>query len=424
MHLIFTILHLRSEIQRRKGSFIIRLLKYSGPALIVSVAYMDPGNYGTDLAGGARYNYDLLWIVWMASLMAMLFQYLSGKFGIATGKDLAEQIRLSLKGKRAYTIPYWLASEAAIAATDLAEYLGTVLALNILFGVPLIWGSIFGALDVLIILGVSSRRFRVVESLFALWVSIIGLGFLYELLIAGASPGDILMHSVYPTVNSQTILVGVGIIGATVMPHAVFVHSWLTKNKLKIGDAEEKKELMKLHLAETVILLGVAALVNVAIMVLAARVFYPNYSNVQSVTEAYHILRPLFGQVAATIFGITLLASGLSSSITGTLSGQAVMEGMLGSKFNPIIRRLITRFVNVFPTTIAILLGIQPLQLLVYSQVLLSLMLPLPMLPLVFYTSNRRIMGEFANGNLMKYLSYISAVTILCLNGYLIYTII
>src|SRR5579884_1959656 len=154
-------------------------------------------------------------------------------------------------------------------------------------------------------------------------------------------------------------------------------------------------------------------------MVLAARVFYPNYSNVQSVTEAYHILRPLFGQVAATIFGITLLASGLSSSITGTLSGQAVMEGMLGSKFNPIIRRLITRFVNVFPTTIAILLGIQPLQLLVYSQVLLSLMLPL-----VFYTSNRRIMGEFANGNLMKYLSYISAVTILCLNGYLIYTII
>jgi len=415
---------LRSEIQRKKSSFVVRLLRYSGPALIVSVAYMDPGNYGTDLAGGAKYNYDLLWIVWMASLMAMLFQYLSGKFGIATGRDLAEQIRLSLNGKKIYTVPYWLASEVAIAATDLAEYLGTVLALNILFGVPLLWGSIFGALDVLIILAVSSRRFRVVESLFALWVSIIGLGFLYELLIAGTRPGDILLHSVYPTINSQTILVGVGIIGATVMPHAVFVHSWLTKNKLKKGDQEERKELMKLHLAETVILLGVAALVNVAIMVLAARVFYPNYSNVQSVTEAYHILRPLFGQVAATIFGITLLASGLSSSITGTISGQAVMEGMLGSKFNPIIRRLITRFVNVFPTTIAILAGIQPLQLLVYSQVLLSLMLPLPMIPLVYYTSKREIMGEFTNGPLLRYLSYASAVSIVCLNVYLIYTVI
>jgi len=424
MHLIFTILQLRSEIQRKKSSFVVRLLRYSGPALIVSVAYMDPGNYGTDLAGGAKYNYDLLWIVWMASLMAMLFQYLSGKFGIATGRDLAEQIRLSLNGKKIYTVPYWLASEVAIAATDLAEYLGTVLALNILFGVPLLWGSIFGALDVLIILAVSSRRFRVVESLFALWVSIIGLGFLYELLIAGTRPGDILLHSVYPTINSQTILVGVGIIGATVMPHAVFVHSWLTKNKLKKGDQEERKELMKLHLAETVILLGVAALVNVAIMVLAARVFYPNYSNVQSVTEAYHILRPLFGQVAATIFGITLLASGLSSSITGTISGQAVMEGMLGSKFNPIIRRLITRFVNVFPTTIAILAGIQPLQLLVYSQVLLSLMLPLPMIPLVYYTSKREIMGEFTNGPLLRYLSYASAVSIVCLNVYLIYTVI
>ncbi|MEM3637095.1 MAG: Nramp family divalent metal transporter [Conexivisphaerales archaeon] len=417
---------MRSQIQpqKREQPFIIRLLKYSGPALIVSVAYMDPGNYGTDLAGGARFNYDLLWLVWLASLMAMLFQYLSGKFGIATGRDLAEQIRLSLGNRRKYTIPYWLASEVAIASTDLAEYLGTVLALNILFGVPLLIGSLFGAFDVLIILAVSSRRFRVVESLFALWVSIIGLGFLYELFIAGANPSQILVHSIYPDVNSQTILVGVGIIGATVMPHAVYVHSWLTKNKLNNGFNADRKELMKLHLAETAILLGVAALVNVAIMVLAASVFYPNYSHVQSVTEAYHILRPLFGPVAATIFGVTLLASGLSSSITGTLSGQAVMEGLLGAKFNPILRRLVTRFINVIPTTLAILLGYQPLQLLVYSQVVLSLMLPLPMLPLVIFTSRRSMMGEFTNGKLLSYLSYLSAITILVLNGYLLYTII
>ncbi|MEM0117855.1 MAG: Nramp family divalent metal transporter [Conexivisphaerales archaeon] len=417
---------MRSQIQPQKKEehFITRLLKYSGPALIVSVAYMDPGNYGTDLAGGARFNYDLLWLVWLASLMAMLFQYLSGKFGIATGRDLAEQIRLSLGNRKEYTIPYWLASEVAIASTDLAEYLGTVLALNILFGVPLLIGSIFGALDVLIILAVSSRRFRVVESLFALWVSIIGLGFLYELFVAGADPSQILIHSVYPDVNSQTILVGVGIIGATVMPHAVYVHSWLTKSKLNNGFGADRKELMKLHLAETAILLGVAALVNVAIMVLAASVFYPNYSNVQSVTEAYHILRPLFGPVAATIFGVTLLASGLSSSITGTLSGQAVMEGLLGARFNPILRRLVTRFINVIPTTAAILLGFQPLQLLVYSQVILSLMLPLPMLPLVIFTSKRSIMGEFTNGKLLSYLGYLSAVVILALNAYLLYTII
>lgn len=419
---------MRSKAAEQKSisarSFLARLLRYSGPALIVSVAYMDPGNYGTDLAGGANFNYDLLWLVWLASFMAMLFQYLSGKLGIATGRDLAEHIRISLNGKRAYYVAYWLASEIAIASTDLAEYLGTVLALNLLFDVPLLIGSIFGAADVVIILAVSSRRFRIIENLFALWVSIIGLGFLYEILTVGANPSEIIIHSVLPTISKQTILVGVGIIGATVMPHAVYVHSWLTKNKLKTGSKEERRELMKLHLAETTILLGVAAFVNVAIMVLAASVFYPNYTNVQSVTEAYNILKPLFGPVAAAIFGITLLASGLSSSITGTLSGQAIMEGLLGAKVNPVLRRIITRFINVIPTTTAILLGLQPLQLLVYSQAILSVLLPLPMLPLIIYTSNRNVMGEFANRRLITMLSYASSAVIICLNAYLVYSII
>ena len=221
-----------------KKQSLLRLFLYTGPALIVSM-YMDPGNYGTDIAGGASLNYSLLWVVWLSSAMAMMLQYLSGKLGIATGKSLPEIIREKLK-KKIFIMPYWLAAEAAAAATDLAEYLGTVIALNLLFGIPLLYAAIFGALDVILILVFTTRKFRILEQMFILFVSVISFGFLYEVFIIKPDPSAILYHSIVPIIaNSNAMLISVGIIGATVMPHALFVHSWLTKNKIKDKTIQE-----------------------------------------------------------------------------------------------------------------------------------------------------------------------------------------
>ena len=385
------------------------------------MAYMDPGNYGTDIQSGASFAYDLLWAVWLANLMAMVLQYLSGKLGIATGKDLPELIRLSLKYKK-FTVPYWLAAEAAAAATDLAEYLGTVIALNLLFGVPLLYASIFGAADVILLLVLTSERFRVIEYFFMLFVSIISIGFLYQVIIIGPSLTEIAYHSVAVTLSSQTILLVVGIVGATVMPHALFVHSSLTRNKLTTGSIEEKRRLRRLHLREVVLTLTLAGLVNVAILVSSAAAFHLNYSGVSTINQAYQIMVPLYGYLAAAVFAITLLASGLASSTTGTLAGIAIMDGLLGTKVNKNLRRVVTRLVNVFPTTIAVLIGLNPLSLLVYSQVILSLMIPLPMIPLILYTSRRRVMGEFVNRKITTILGILCAVTIISLNIALLYS--
>ncbi len=296
------------------------LFVYLGPSLIVSMAYMDPGNYGTDISSGASFAYDLLWTVWLANLMAMVLQYLSGKLGIATGKSLPELIKISLKTKR-FTIPYWLAAEAAAAATDLAEYLGTVIALNLLFNIPLIYAAILGALDVIILLALTSERFRIIEYFFMVFVSIISIGFLYQIILIQPSISNIAYHSFAVTLNNDTILLVVGIVGATVMPHALFVHSWLTKNKLTTGSLEEKRRHRRLHVREVILTLTIASLVNVAILVSAAAAFYPTYTGVSTISQAYAILKPLYGPLAAAVFAITLLASGLASSTTGTLAG-------------------------------------------------------------------------------------------------------
>jgi manganese transport protein len=397
------------------------LFVYLGPSLIVSMAYMDPGNYGTDIQSGASYAYDLLWAVWLANLMAMVLQYLSGKLGIATGKDLPELIRTSLKIPR-FTIPYWLAAEAAAAATDLAEYLGTVIALNILFDIPLIYAAILGALDVIILLALTHERFRIIEYFFMVFVSIISIGFLYQVLLIHPSLSNIAYHSVAVTVNSQSILLVVGIVGATVMPHALFVHSTLTKNKLTTGTIEEKRRHRRLHLREVILTLTIAGLVNIAILVSAAAAFFPTYSGVSTINQAYAVLKPLYGYLAATVFAITLLASGLASSTTGTLAGQAIMDGLIGHHVNKYVRRLVTRVVNVFPTSVAILIGLNPLSLLVYSQVILSLMIPLPMIPLLIYTNRKSLMGEFVNRRATNILALLSAGLIIALNIALLIT--
>ena len=400
---------------------IVKLILYTGPALLVSMAYMDPGNYGTDIQGGASLNYSLLWVVWLSSGMAMLLQYLSGKIGIATGLSLPEIIRQKLREKM-YIIPYWLAAEAAAAATDLAEYLGTVIALNLLFGIPMIYAAIFGALDVILILLLATQgRFYIIERLFALFVSIISFGYLYEIFITKPDPSAILYHSVVPSLaGSNAILLSVGIIGATVMPHALFVHSWLTKNKAQNKSLDERRRMRRFHLIENVAVLVVAGMVNAAIMIMAAAAFNTTNPNVASISEAYKTLVPLFGATAGVVFLVTLLSSGIASSVVGTLAGQAIMEGLLGKKVNIWFRRFVTRFVNVIPTTIAILLGLDPLNILVYSQVILSLMIPLPMIPLVIISRNKTLMGEFVNRNITTVLSIVFVVVILSFNSYLL----
>ncbi|MDE1872415.1 MAG: Nramp family divalent metal transporter [Thaumarchaeota archaeon] len=405
-----------------RNSRLVQLFSYMGPAVIVSIAYMDPGNYGTDIQGGASYNYNLLWVVWLASAMAMLLQYLSGKLGIATGQSLSSILREKFK-KKIYIMPYWLAAEAAAAATDLAEYLGTVIALNLLFGVPMIYASIFGAFDVILILTLTTRRFRIIEQMFMLFVSVIGIGYLYEVFLAKPDLPSIAYHSVMPILdNNGALMIAVGIIGATVMPHALFVHTSLTARKVQDKPLSEKRKARKFHLYECILLLTIAGLVNAAILVMAAAAFHPHNSGVSSISDAYKILVPLFGMGAGVIFLVTLLSSGISSSVVGTMAGQTIYEGLLGKKTNTWIRRFVTRFVNVIPTTIAVLLGIDPLNILVYSQIILSLLIPLPMIPLVLLSRNKKLMGEFVNRKITTIASFVFVGVILTFNSYLIVT--
>ncbi|MGH9920600.1 MAG: Nramp family divalent metal transporter, partial [Nitrososphaerales archaeon] len=303
-----------------------------------------------------------------------------------------------------------------------------VIALNILFGIPLLYASIFGALDVIVLLALTNNRFRVVEYFFMVFVSVIAIGFLYELLIVGPSLHQIAIHSISPSISSGTVLVVVGIVGATVMPHVLWLHSSLTSAKLgrwgiKEDEDVPRKKLLGLHLRENIVILAIAGCVNVAILVMAAAAFFGHgYTNIQQISDAYNVLRPLFGPLAATTFALALLASGIASSVVGTLAGQEVMTSLLGIKVNPYLRRIITRGINVFPTTVCILLGISPLALLFYSQVFLSVLIPLPMIPLIWYTSKRKIMGSYVNRNSTIVVALAVGAVIVALNVALIYT--
>jgi len=293
--------------------------------------------------------------------------------------------------------------------------------------------ALLGALDVLIILAFASRRFRVIDYLFMLFVSVISIGFLYEMIVLGPNLADVAAHSFLPSLTNKNIPFVVGIVGATVMPHALFVHSDLAKNKVRAGTLEERRRVRKLHLTECVLTLTIAALVNVAILVTASTVLFHQFganagcaadptacANSLTVQQAASIMGVLYGPLAALVFAITLLSSGIASSTTGTLAGQAIMEGLLGTKVNIYARRLVTRGINVFPTVIAILAGLSPLSLLVYSQVVLSVMIPLPMVPLLYYTAKRKHMGEFVNRRSTTVLALVIAGTIIALNAYLL----
>jgi manganese transport protein len=327
--------------------------------------------------------------------------------------------------KPVYVIPYWLGSEIAAAMTDLAEFLGTVIALNLLFGIPLLYGTFLSVFDVILILGVAGENIRRIEYVFMGLVSTIGIGYVYEIFIVRPDIGQLIRGSLIPNLSSASMVsIAVGVIGATVMPHALFVHSYLSNDKVTDPRPEAKHETMRLHLLESVVMFTFAGVVNVAIMVMAAAAFYSHGVNVVTIEEAYRTLTPLFGSAAAIVFALTLLASGLSSSTTGTIAGQAIMEGMLGKKVNLWARRVVTRLINVIPTTIAILLAVDPLQMLVYSQVALSLLLPLPLLPLWKFTKDKRLMGTLCNRPVTTILAAVFIAIILAFNALLLYQIV
>lgn len=402
------------------GSAVSGFLRYIGPALIVSTAYIDPGNFGTDIAGGAQYAYQLLWVVWLANIMAMVLQYLSGKLGLATSLSLAEIIRGKLK-TRSKIVPYWLACEIFAVFTDLAEFLGVTIGLYLLFGIPLIISAFISAFDVIVIFLLAGNKFRRMEIIIANFVAVIGLGYLYEVFITKPNVVPIAVGSVLPLIpGTNAAVICVGVIGATVMPHALVLHSYLAKNKLKEGDMNERKRLLGYHRKETIILLTLAGCVNAAILIMAAAAFNTRGIFVATIQQAYYTLLPLFGFLAGTVFAITLICSGLSSSCCGVLAGQAILEGMLGSHINPWIRRIVIRVINVVPATVMIVLGFNPLILLVYSQVVLSFLIPLPLIPLIIFTMNRKLMGNFVNRKSLTAVALLFCGIIIAFNIYIL----
>src|SRR3989339_29913 len=300
---------------------------------------------------------------------------------------------------------------------------GIVVALNLLFGIPLLWGTYIAVADVLLILFLTQKRFRILEQAFIGFVSLIGLAFVYEVIISKPDFPSIFLHSVKPILNKQSALIAVGIIGATVMPHALFVHSWLIKNKIIATNFKDKFEILRFHLIDNVVSLTIAGFINAAIIIMSAAAFY-KVANVATLDQAYTTLIPLFGKFAAIVFALALLSAGISSSVTGTLAGQSVMDGLTGFRIKLWVRRLITRFINVIPVTIAILLDIEPLKILVFSQVGLRLLIPLPLIPLIIYTANKSIMKELVNKKITTIFAIIFGIVILSFDAYLIYQVI
>ncbi len=393
-----------------------RLLAFLGPAYLVSVGYMDPGNWATDIQGGAQFGYSLLWVLLMSNLMAVLLQTLSARLGIVTGRDLAQACRDNYP--RPLAIVLWLLCEIAIAACDLAELLGTAIGLNLLFGIPLIWGVLITAFDTIILLTIQNLGMRKFEAFIITLVFTIGLCFVIELFLAGPSiPGIIGGFS--PKLPEGALLVAIGIIGATVMPHNLYLHSALVQTRAFDTSTEGKKKACKYNFIDSVIALNGAFFVNAAILIMAAAVFYENGKMVAEIEEAHALLTPLLGTtIAGTAFALALLAAGQSSTLTGTLAGQIVMEGFLNFKMRPVLRRILTRMIAIVPAVITLLQTGEKgtMDLLIISQVILSLQLPFAIIPLIHFTSNPKSMGTFANKMWVKILAWISATIIVGLN--------
>ncbi len=388
---------------------------FAGPAIIASIAYMDPGNFATNIQAGAKYGYTLLWVVLMANLIAMLFQALSAKLGIVTGRNLAEMCRAQFPS--AVTWPAWVVSEIAAMATDLAEFLGGAIGLALLFDMPLIYGMAVTAIVTYGILMFERAGFRPMELIIGGLMAAIALCYLIEMLIAPVAWGSAAAHLVTPSIpDGHALLISVGIIGATVMPHAVYLHSGLTQSRTTPRDPEERRKLVYFSNLEVILALSVAGAVNMAMVMMASSAFHEGHSDVAEIETAYHTLTPLLGGAAATVFLVSLIASGMSSSVVGTMAGQMIMQGFVNFRIPIWVRRLVT----MLPAFAVVGAGVNATSALVISQVILSIALPAPMIALVMFTRRRDIMGEFANGLATNIAAYLGTAIVLFLNIVLI----
>jgi len=400
-----------------------KIFAFFGPAYLVSVGYMDPGNWATDLAGGSQFGYRLIWVLLMSNLMAVLLQSLSARLGIVQGRDLA-QCNRAIYPKGINFILYLLA-EIAIAACDLAEVLGMAIGLNLLIGLPLIWGVSVTLLDTFLLLYLQRLGMRKMEAFIIALISIIGICFLIEMFYSKPDFGDVAKGFVPSLPNTAALYIAIGIIGATVMPHNLYLHSALVQTR-KIGrDVTSLKKAIKFNIIDSVLALNMAFFVNAAILILAASVFFKTaHFGVASLQDAHQLLAPLLGSKwASHLFAIALIAAGQSSTVTGTLAGQIVMEGYLRLRLNPWVRRLITRLLAIVPAIIVILwLGDKEVDsMLVFSQVLLSMQLAFAVIPLIHFVSDRKRMGQFAIGPVTKTVAWLVAIVIVYLNLQLVY---
>ena len=401
-----------------------RFLAFAGPGFLVAVGYMDPGNWGTDLAGGARYGYALVWVILASNLMAMLLQTLCARLGLATGKDLAQACRDYYK--KPVTIVLWLLCEIAIIACDLAEVIGSAVALKLLFHIPLMWGVLITGFDVLLLLGMSHFGFRKIEAIIVTLVATIGFCFALEIFFAKPVWGDVAAGLVPSIPDNEAFLIALGILGATVMPHNLYLHTSLVQTRNTDKTPQGVRQAIKFNTIDTIFALGLAFFVNAAILVLAGAVFHGTaHEGVKELEDAYKLLAPTVGApIASTLFAVALLASGQSSTITGTLAGQIVMEGFLNIRIAPWLRRLITRSLAIIPALILIGIsgGKDTVQLLILSQVVLSMQLSFAIFPLMMFTSDKKRMGEFVNNVPTKIIGYLVCTIIAVLNVYLLYT--
>ncbi|CAG4990819.1 Divalent metal cation transporter MntH [Dyadobacter sp. CECT 9275] len=417
--------HSTIEVPEGAG-FWKKMMAFTGPGLMVAVGYIDPGNWATDIEGGSRFGYTLLSVILISNLFAMLLQHLALKLGIATGRDLAQACRDYYS--RPVSLVLWVLSEIAIAATDLAEVIGSAIALNLLFGLPLPAGVVFTAFDVLIVLYFQQKGFRIIESIVAGLMGTILLCFLYEMIVAQPSIAAMasgLLPRKEIVSNPGMLYIAIGILGATVMPHNLYLHSSIVQTRAFKRDETGKRSAIKFATIDSTVSLAIAFFINGSILVLAATAFHKNgHFEIADITDAYHLLDPVLGvSLASIFFALALLASGQSSTLTGTLAGQIVMEGFLNIRLKPWLRRLITRGIAILPALIvSYLFGEKgTADLLVLSQVVLSLQLSFAVVPLVFFTSKRSLMGSFANSRAITFFSWLVSLIIIGLNGYLLF---
>jgi manganese transport protein len=410
------------------ASWFRKVLAFAGPGYLVAVGYMDPGNWATDIGGGSKFGYTLLSVVLISNLMAMFLQGLSAKLGIVTGRDLAQACRDHYS--RRVSIFLWVMCELAIAACDLAEVLGSAVALKLLFGIPLIFGVLLTAVDVLLVLALQGKGFRIVEAFVITLIATIGLCFAYEMFFARPLWIEA-AHGFIPTLeilrNKEMLYIAIGIVGATVMPHNLYLHSSIVQTRAFGQSNRDRREALKYALIDSTVALGLALFINAAILVLGAAAFHTRGLNeVADISEAYKLLSPLLGaSLASTLFACALLASGQNSTLTGTLAGQIVMEGFIDLRLQPWVRRLITRSIAIIPAALVIGLAGESkvTSLLILSQVILSFQLPFAVIPLVQFTGERAKMGEFVNSRLTSAIAWVVAGAILFFNGELLWLI-